>query len=118
MLRGMNDFGGDMEDGGDADDSSTQRSVSVNFLADGKRAPHRRISQDTDTESFTYEHFPVVCPTCRGVGKVHEGTLWNFLFICDAFYWNVTRSNMHNKSSNILQFTLICDFLRDFLNAF
>eukprot|EP00794_Sanderia_malayensis_P003434 gene3434-3929_t len=39
------------------------------------KCPSRRSSlyhRGSDTESFTYEHFPVVCPTCRGSGKVSE----------------------------------------------
>ena len=72
MLRGMNSFG-DMEEDGESDSSSACRNVSVNYAADIGVSPERRVSQDTDTESFTYEHFPVVCPTCRGAGQVHEG---------------------------------------------
>ena len=67
MIRGMDEFGSDKEEGASG-------GVSVNFSSDVRRLSSRKESRDTDTESFTYEHFPVVCPTCRGSGKVHEGT--------------------------------------------
>ena len=72
MLRGMDNFGHG-EDDGESESSTVGNIVSVNHPTDVGIIPDRRESRDTDTESFTYEHFPVVCPTCRGVGQVHEG---------------------------------------------
>jgi len=71
MLRGMDNFGHG-EDDGESESSTVGNIVSVNHPTDVGIIPDRRESRDTDTESFTYEHFPVVCPTCRGVGQVHE----------------------------------------------
>ena len=82
MIRGMDNFGDVGEDG--ESDSSNARNVSVNFSADVGGDSERRVSQDTDTESFTYEHFPVVCPTCRGVGQVHEGDLVLHMLHCSV----------------------------------
>ena len=80
MLRGMDDFAGyatdDKEKCGSTEEDLESRKgrVSVNFVDEGPvRVPNRTESRDTDTESFTYEHFPVVCPTCRGTGRVHQG---------------------------------------------
>ena len=72
MLRGMDNFG-NVEDDRESESSTVGNIVSVNYSTDVGIIPERRESRDTDTESFTYEHFPVVCPTCRGVGQVHEG---------------------------------------------
>ena len=82
MIRGMDNFG-DVGDDGESD-ASNAHNVSVNFAADVGEVSARRVSRDTDTESFTYEHFPVVCPTCRGVGQVHEGDLVLHIMQCSA----------------------------------
>eukprot|EP00795_Rhopilema_esculentum_P014275 gene14275-5306_t len=75
----MDDFAGyatdDNEKAGSTEEELESRKgrVSVNFADEGPvNIPSRTESRDTDTESFTYEHFPVVCPTCRGTGRVHQ----------------------------------------------
>ena len=75
MLRGMDNSTGNNGEDGDTAVSNARSSVSVNCSSDIKTIQNRKISRDTDTESFTYEHFPVVCPTCRGAGQVHEGNV-------------------------------------------
>ena len=35
---------------------------------------YKAIRRDTSkTADFTYEHFPVVCPSCEGTGSIKEG---------------------------------------------
>ncbi len=66
MLKGMNGYVEEVDS--DEDDHGT----SIN----GKSPCNHDIrprSPRSPGESFTYEHFPVVCPTCRGSGRVLEG---------------------------------------------
>ena len=47
-------------------------------------SPGPRSSHSLQTsDSFTYEHFPIVCPTCRGSGKIPEG-----MYRCKFAKWH------------------------------
>lgn len=46
-------------------------------MSDGN-TKYEKIEESAHDSGFTYEHFPVVCPTCEGTGEIYEGTYLNF----------------------------------------
>lgn len=66
MLRGMDNFA----QGGEEFEEGITINCNKKNHSNPKKVQSPRRKSPQDRESFTYEHFPVVCPTCRGTGKV------------------------------------------------
>ena len=69
MLRGMDNFA----QGGEEFEEGITINCNKKNHSNPKKVQSPRRKSPQDRESFTYEHFPVVCPTCRGTGKVRAG---------------------------------------------
>lgn len=43
---------------------------------------------------YTYEHFPVVCPSCEGDGTIEEGISNTFFYNYSVDFQNLNQNNI------------------------